>query len=84
MHRRGVEDLETQRARGVHDQLTRPPGAGEAQAADQRGQGVVGDGEQDEVRVGRDLVRRADRHPGQQAVGPASRGVGDRADGDDV
>ena len=61
-----------------------PPDAGLGEAGDEAGQGVVGNGEDDEVGGGDDLVGRQQRDAGQQAGGALGGGGGETGGGDDV
>ena len=81
---RGREHGEAVRAGGVEGQLAAPPGAGLRQARDEPGQGVVGNGEDDQVGGGDDLVGRQQRDAGQQARGPLGGGGGQARGGDHV
>ena len=80
----GGEHGEAVRAGGVEGQLAGPPGAGLGQAGDQAGQGVVGNGEDDQVGGGDDLVGGQQRDAGQQAGGAFGGGGGETRGGDDV
>jgi hypothetical protein len=60
------------------------PGPGLRQALDEPGQGVVGDGEDDEVRGGDDLVGRQQGDAGEQPGGAFGGGGGQARGGDHV
>ncbi|SCD99292.1 syndecan 1 [Streptomyces sp. IgraMP-1] len=78
----GVEHADAVPARGVHQQLARADGAGGGESFDQAGQGVVRDGEEDEVGGGQHLGRGDQGDAREQGVGAAPGGVGDPGDGD--
>ncbi|GAA3224165.1 hypothetical protein GCM10020256_32840 [Streptomyces thermocoprophilus] len=64
-----VEDARAVPPGGVHEQLPGPYGAGLGEAGHQAGQGVVGDGQQDQVGAAEHLGGRHERHVGQQLCG---------------
>ena len=61
----------------VGDELAGLPGAGGGQPGDERGQGVVGDGEEHQLRAADHLVGVEDGYAGEQPGGPLPRGVAD-------
>ena len=71
------------RAGGVRDELPRPPRAGLGQAGDQRGELVVRDGQQHQVRAGHHLVGGQQRYAGQQPPCAPDGPGGDPGGGDD-
>jgi hypothetical protein len=71
----GGEHVDAVRATGVHDDLPGAQRASGGEAAEHAGQGVVGQGEQDQVGAGDDLVRRQQRDTGQQVL-RAPHGLG--------
>ena len=77
----GVQDLRAVPPGGVHQELAGPHGPGLGEALDQRGQRVVGNGQQHQVGAPEDLGGRDDRHVGQQLRGTPAGGVGDPGDG---
>ena len=64
------EDADAVTAAGVDDDLPGAEGADLGQAAHQARQGVVGDGEEDEVHLGDDLGHVADRYAREEVRGP--------------
>ncbi|GAA3090572.1 hypothetical protein GCM10020254_39410 [Streptomyces goshikiensis] len=67
---------------GVDEELPRPDRAGLGEALGERGQRVVGDGEQDEVRALQDLGGRYEGYVGQHLAGAPAGGVGYAGHGD--
>ena len=63
---RGVQHLRAVPAGGVHEQLSRPHGAGLGEPLDQARQRVVGDGQQHQLGARQHLGGRHQRHVGQQ------------------
>ena len=78
----GGQHADPGRTGGVAGQLAAAPGAGPGEPGDQAGEGVVGDGQHDEVAGGHHLVGAHQRHPGQQPGG-ALGGRGGQARGRD-
>lgn len=79
---RGVQHPRPVPPGGVDEQLARPYGAGLGEALDQRGQHVVGDGQQHELGAGQHLGGLHHGHVGEQLGGAAPGGVGDTGHGD--
>ncbi len=67
---------------GVDEELARPYGAGLDEALDQRGQHVVGDGQEHQLGAGQHLGGLHQGHIGEQGRGAAAGGVGDAGHGD--
>lgn len=78
----GVEHTGAVPAGGVHQELTGPHGTGPREPLDQPGQGVVGDGQQDQLGPLQYLRGRDDGHVGQQLGGAPTGRVGHTGDGD--
>ena len=70
--------------RGVGHQLARLPAPQVRQALDERPEGVVGDGQQDQLGALDDLLDLQDRHTGKQHLGTLARLLRDRVDADDL
>ena len=77
------EDVDAVRAAGVDDDLARPQRVGGGEAADHAGERVVRQGEQHEVGAADHLVRREERHAGQQFLGALHGLLGHTGGGDD-
>ena len=70
--------------RGVGHQLARLPAPQVRQALDERLEGVVGHGQQDQLGALDNLLDLQDRHTGQQHLGALARLLRDRVDADDL
>ncbi len=77
----GVQHLGPVPPGGVHEQLARTHRPRLGEPGDQAGQGVVGDGQEDQFGALEDFGGRHERHVGQESRGAPSGGVGDPGDG---
>jgi hypothetical protein len=79
----GGEHVDAVGAAGVHDDLPGAQRVGGGETADHAGERVVGQREQHQVSAADDLVRRQQRHAGQQVLCPLDGLAGHPGRGDD-
>lgn len=76
-----LEDPRTVTPGGVHHELSGLPGAGSTQTGHQRGQRVIGDGQQDQLGPFDDFLNGHDGYAGEQVSSPDARLLTHRRDG---